>query len=123
MDRIKALFAPFSAWLSAKVHAWFPRMGWSAAATLGLGFVVFLIAPQQIGVLVYKLVCITAGAVTMYYVFRELFPYNRPSLLLEEPDASGFRAIKAGCQVRYWIAVALQGLAAIAGALAVALAL
>lgn len=119
MNRIKA----FLAGLLAAACAWFPRMSGSAAATLALGFVVFLLAPQQIGVLVYKLVCITAGAVAMYYVFRELFPYNRPSQLLEPPDESGFRAIKAECQVRYWIAVALQGLAAIAGALAVALAL
>lgn len=123
MDRIKTFFTALIAYLAAKVHAWFPRMGWSAAATIGLGFVVFLLAPQQVAVLIYKLVCITAGAVTMYYVFRELLPHNRPSLLLEPPDESGFQAIKAGCQVRYWVAVILQGFAAIAGALAVALAL
>jgi len=109
----------FFAWL----HAKFPRMGWSALAAIILGLLVALFAPQQLMVLVYKLASIIAGAVAFYYVFRELFPYNRPSDLLEAPNAEGFRAIRAGCQVRYWIAVTLQGLAAIAGALAVALAL
>jgi hypothetical protein len=29
--------------------------------------------------------------------------------MLEPPDANGYRAIRAGCEVRYYIGVILQG--------------
>jgi len=115
MDRILSLFA----WLQTRK----PRMVWSASATFLLGLAVALVAPHQLVVLLYKLVCLTAGAVVLFMVMRELLDCNRPGRLLLPPGADGFREARPGSQVRLWIAITLQGLAAIAGALAMALAL
>ncbi len=113
MNRIKALLA----WIDSR------RMGWSTFATIALALLVAVIAPHQVAVLLYKLVCISAGAVTLFLVMRELLDCNRPSKLLLPPDESGHREAKPGCEVRLWIAIALQGLAGLAGAVAMALAL
>lgn len=113
MNRIKALLA----WIDSR------RMGWSAFATIALALLVAVIAPHQVAVLLYKLVCISSGAVVLFLVMRELLDCNRPSKLLLPPNADGFREPRPGCQVRLWIAITLQGLAAIAGAVAMALAL
>lgn len=115
MDRILVLFA----WLQTRK----PRMFCSTLATFLLGIIVAVVAPHQLAVLLYKLVCITAGAVVLFLVMRELLDCNRPSRLLLPPDADGFREARPGSQVRLWIAIMLQGLAAIAGAVAMALAL
>ncbi len=50
---------------------------WGAAALLLLAAVGGM-APQQLGVVLYKLALITTAAWTGYWIDRSLFPYGRP---------------------------------------------
>ena len=45
---------------------------------LALALVVFLIAPQQLPVSIYKLSLVSMAAVAGYWIDRSLFPYARP---------------------------------------------
>lgn len=68
-----------------------PRLwGW-LLITLVLLAAVWLIAPQQLPVSLYKLSLVTLAAVVGYWLDRSLFPYARPDAFLAfegEPEAS-----------------------------------
>jgi hypothetical protein len=61
---------------------------WLIAAVL-LAILVYLIAPQQLPVSLYKLSLVALAAVAGYWIDRSLFPYARPHTFLippQEPD-------------------------------------
>ena len=53
---------------------------------LGLALLVWLMAPQQLPVSVYKLSLVAMAAVAGYWIDRSLFPYARPAYLLDLQD-------------------------------------
>lgn len=63
---------------------------WLIALVLSLA--VFLIAPQQLPVSIYKLNLISLAAIAGYWIDRAVFPYARPNLdalrLLSHPGTS-----------------------------------
>ena len=67
-----------------------PRMlDWLVIA-LVLALAVWLLAPQQLPVSLYKLSLIALAAVAGYWVDRSLFPYARPdSFLVLDHDSTG----------------------------------
>jgi len=76
-----------------------PRMTDWLLFTIGLLIVIYLVAPQQLPVSLYKLSLITMGAVAGYWIDRSLFPYSRPDQVkLVEAHASAMlrRAIIVG---------------------------
>jgi hypothetical protein len=54
---------------------------WLIIAAL-LAAVVFLLAPQQLPVSLYKLSLVALAAVTGYWIDRSLFPYARPDAFM-----------------------------------------
>jgi hypothetical protein len=56
---------------------------WLLAAAV-LALLVWLMAPQQLPVSVYKLSLVTMAAVAGYWIDRSLFPYGRPDAFLAE---------------------------------------
>lgn len=64
-------------------HSSSPRLvGWFAIAMLLL-VLVWLIAPQQLPVTLYKLSLVSLAGVVGYWLDRSLFPYARPDDLME----------------------------------------
>ena len=62
-----------------------PRLwGW-LLMTLVLLAAVWLIAPQQLPVSLYKLSLVTLAAVVGYWLDRSLFPYARPDTMRIQP--------------------------------------
>lgn len=59
-------------------------------ATLILSLVVVLVAPQQIGVTLYKLSLQALGGVVGYWLDRSIFYYARPDDLMGETHDSRF---------------------------------
>lgn len=59
-----------------------PRMVDWAIIALVLSVLVWLVAPQQLPVSLYKLSLVTMAAVAGYWIDRSLFPYARPDDLL-----------------------------------------
>lgn len=57
-------------------------LDWLGVAAL-LSVLVWLMAPQQLPVSVYKLSLVAMAAVAGYWLDRSLFPYARPDLFLE----------------------------------------
>ena len=55
-----------------------PRLTAWWVIALALSLCVFLIAPQQLPVSIYKLSLISLAAVAGYWIDRSLFPYARP---------------------------------------------
>lgn len=79
------LFRKPAAWLARTARA---RMAdWVLAAVILLA-VVALIAPQQLGVTVYKMLLIALAALAGYWVDRSAFPYARPDTFFDAPDGS-----------------------------------
>ena len=60
--------------------------GWLLAA-LALALLVWLMAPQQLPVSLYKLSLVAMAAVAGYWIDRSLFPYARPDCFLAPDDA------------------------------------
>jgi hypothetical protein len=60
---------------------------WLIAAVL-LAILVYLIAPQQLPVSIYKLSLVALAAVAGYWIDRSLFPYARPDAWLPEERRS-----------------------------------
>jgi hypothetical protein len=58
-----------------------PRMTDWLLVTLVLLIIIYLLAPQQLPVSLYKLSLITMAAVAGYWIDRSLFPYSRPDQL------------------------------------------
>ena len=72
---------PFAARCAARL-ARRPRLtGW-AIATLLRALLVWLIAPQQLPVSLYKLSLVTLAGVVGYWLDRSMFPYARPDRFL-----------------------------------------
>lgn len=67
-------------WLLRIKHA--RMLDWLGVAAL-LSVLVWLMAPQQLPVSVYKLSLVAMAAVAGYWLDRSLFPYARPDLFLE----------------------------------------
>lgn len=63
--------------------------GWLYAALI-LSLVVVVVAPQQIGVTLYKLSLQALGGVVGYWLDRSIFYYARPDDLMAEPHDSRF---------------------------------
>lgn len=80
------------------------RMWQALVMTAVLVAGVALIAPVQLGILVYKAALLTGGAWLGYWVDRLSFPYNRPHDELE-PHAEYRRAIIIAAAV---LAIALS---------------
>lgn len=53
---------------------------------LGLALLVWLMAPQQLPVSVYKLSLVAMAAVAGYWIDRSLFPYARPDCFQADED-------------------------------------
>ena len=63
-----------------------PRMtDWGLWSTLLLGLIWWL-APQQLAVLVYKMLLITVAACVCYWIDRSLFPYARPHQFTQDRE-------------------------------------
>lgn len=77
-----------------KARPWLMRLArvrmadWVIAAAL-LTVVVWLLAPQQVPVTVYKLSLVALAAVAGYWIDRSLFPYARPDLFFELRHGAG----------------------------------
>lgn len=71
-----------------KTRPWLMRLAtvrmadWVIAAAL-LTLLVWLLAPHQVPVTVYKLSLVALAAVAGYWIDRSLFPYARPDLFFE----------------------------------------
>lgn len=87
-------------------------MSFSLAASLMLAMVVMTLAPQQLGVTIYKLSLVTAGGVAGYWLDRELFPYARPDIF----EVGGRDLVFAAAQIRRAIIVGCLMLAVGLGA-------
>ncbi|PJC14557.1 MAG: hypothetical protein CO065_14085 [Comamonadaceae bacterium CG_4_9_14_0_8_um_filter_57_21] len=68
--------------LSRKVTQSAPRLSGWLLITLALLFCVWLVAPQQLPVSLYKLSLVSLAAVVGYWLDRSLFPYARPDAFL-----------------------------------------
>lgn len=103
-----------------------PRLyGW-LFATILLTLLVALLAPQQIGVSVYKLSLVATAGVAGYWLDRSLFPYARPDTWLVKPWSPGAPyvpdfAIQPGSEIIF--AAAMLRRAIIVGAMMLAVGL
>lgn len=81
----------------------FPRMTDWIIVTILLTLLIYILAPQQLPVSLYKLSLITTAAVVGYWIDRSLFPYARPNNPSIQPcdmiiaAAMLRRAIIVGC--------------------------
>lgn len=64
-----------------------PRLSGWAVITVLLLVAVWLLAPQQLPVSLYKLSLVTLAAVIGYWLDRSLFPYARPDTFQQFEDA------------------------------------
>lgn len=77
-----------------KARPWLARLAqvrmadWVIAAVL-LTMLVWLIAPHQIPVSLYKISLVALAAVSGYWIDRSLFPYARPDLFFELSHGAG----------------------------------
>lgn len=78
------------------------RMGWSALVAALLLLVIAITAPQQLGVVVYKLSLVCLLATVGYRIDRELYPYARP----HDHWYDGHHAVGVGLMVRRAVIVA-----------------
>lgn len=83
-----------------------PRLLLWAVLAIVLMTAIWLIAPQQSSVVLYKFALVTFGSVIAYYLDYELFPYARPDSYLvhdwrlgsDEPDGAADYEIVPGYQ-------------------------
>lgn len=73
------------------IHQRLPRLSGWTLITIFLMSGIWLLAPQQLPVSLYKLSLVTLAAVVGYWLDRSLFPYARPDVflssdMLPEPD-------------------------------------
>lgn len=54
-----------------------PRMGWWTLISLCLLAALAFVSPQQLQVVLYKVLLVTLAAVIAYWIDRELFPYSQ----------------------------------------------
>lgn len=84
-----------------------PRMFDWVAVTILLTILIYLLAPQQLPVTLYKLSLITTSAVLGYWIDRSLFPYARP----DNPSIQPYDMIIAAAMLRRAIIVGCAMLA------------
>ncbi len=82
-----------------------PRLSGWLLITLGLLACVWLLAPHQLPVTLYKLSLVTLAAVMGYHIDRSLFPYARPDRV------PGFDSLPGLCMIRRAIIVGCAMLA------------
>lgn len=58
-----------------------PRLSGTTLLTIGLLLALYLVAPHQLPVVLYKCALVTAGALMGYWLDRVVFPYARPHAL------------------------------------------
>ena len=63
-----------------------PRMSGWLLIVVALMAAVWLLAPHQLTVSLYKLSLVTLAAVVGYWLDRSLFPYARPHVFFEQDD-------------------------------------
>lgn len=88
--------------------------------TLLLTLIIYIMAPHQLTVSLYKLSLVTAAAVVAYWLDRSLFPYARPDqfgrwrddLMVNSTQATVF----AACMLRRAIIIASAMIAVALGA-------
>ncbi len=80
--------------------------------SMALMALVWLMAPQQLPVAVYKLALLSLAAVTSYWIDRSLFPYARPDVLLlgEEIDVEAHESETSFLDIRGAVSFAEAGL-------------
>lgn len=61
-----------------------PRLFYLILLTVALLIVAWVLAPHRIPLTLWKVVLVTGGAVTGYWIDRVLFPYARPGDLNED---------------------------------------
>lgn len=89
------------------------RMASWLIVTLSLTAIIALLAPQQIGVTLYKLSLVTAAAWAGYWIDRSLFPYARPHALSQNlQDSSRYTAAMIRRAIIVAAAMLAMGLAA-----------
>jgi len=76
-------------------------------ATLVLTTLIYILAPQQLPVSLYKLSLIAMAAVVGYWIDRSLFPYARP----DNPSIQPYDMIVAAAMLRRAIIVGCAMLA------------
>lgn len=107
-------FADHEARRAAAPPAWPPRLlGW-ALLCLATSAGVWLLAPQQLGVSLYKLSLVALAAVVGYWLDRSLFPYARPDELLARCTAGadpGWRLAFGAAMLRRAVLVSAAMLA------------
>lgn len=64
----------------------FRMLDWLVIAATLTG-IIYVIAPQQLPVTLYKLSLISIAAVVGYWIDRSLFPYARPDVFLNDGPA------------------------------------
>jgi len=69
----------------------FPRLTSFALIAILLTLVIAWIAPQQLGVTLYKLSLVTLAAVLGYWIDRGVFPYARPHDILRSAYADEYQ--------------------------------
>ena len=84
-----------------------PRMFDWLLATLVLTTLIYILAPQQLPVSLYKLSLIAMAAVVGYWIDRSLFPYARP----DNPSIQPYDMIVAAAMLRRAIIVGCAMLA------------
>jgi hypothetical protein len=75
--------------------------------TILLTIIIYVLAPQQLPVSLYKLSLITTAAVVGYWIDRSLFPYARP----DNPSIQPYDMIIAAAMLRRAIIVGCAMLA------------
>lgn len=68
-----------------------PRLTYTILITLLLLDAVYVLAPQQLAVSLYKLSLITTAGVVGYWLDRALFPYSRPDGYFSRGQSDGVR--------------------------------
>ena len=76
MEQLTALFT--------RIRLLVPRLTTWVLLTAALILVVFLTAPHQLTVVVYKLALVSLAAITGYWIDRHSSPYARPDSCLRE---------------------------------------
>lgn len=88
------------------------RMATWLIVTLVLTIIIAVLAPQQIGVTLYKLSLLTAAAWAGYWIDRALFPYARPHTFIQGQNPSWFSLAMIRRAIIVAAAMLAMGLAA-----------
>lgn len=88
------------------------RMATWLVVTLILFIIIAVLAPQQIGVTLYKLSLLTMAAWVGYWIDRALFPYARPHIFIQGQNPSWFTLTMIRRAIIVAAAMLAMGLAA-----------